>query len=93
MFVFVSNTPIDQYGTTGFLGLGICPPAIAQDYSFRYNLAQEIVRQNTSATEEDIEEAFVSSLEWVMNTTAGNVGDPFEPNGFLYINHGSVQSE
>lgn len=93
IYVFVTNTPIDPLGSRGYLGMGICPEPLRKDYSFRYNLARSIQEANETATEEDIERAYISSLEWIMNTTANNQGEPYMPNGFLYINQGHEISE
>lgn len=46
IFVFVTNEkPLDSFGTSGFIGIGICPPELREDYSFRHHLAKEIARK------------------------------------------------
>ena len=98
IFVYVTNKPIDPFGTAGFIGIGICPPELREDYSFRHHLAKEIARKTTKDLEDKaeaaklIDDAKISSLEWVVESAGANEGGPVEPNGFLYVNHGAVQA-
>lgn len=81
IFAFVTNDPIDKWGNEGYLGMGICPPELAEAYSFRHNLAKAMKKRelkDSGLSEEKqakaLRFAYISSMEWVMNKTRLNHG-------------------